>query len=115
MPATAVTPIAVPQNYDTAGAAAAWTAVDVANGNSVEIAVGESLILIVRNTSGSTTRNFTVTSVADPTYGRTGNITLALGAGLFRVFRLTSIGWATNGVIAFSGDNAELEVLILRM
>lgn len=112
MPATTITAINLPGQYSAVGAAMTFTALDAVNGNDV-VAV-DNMTFIVRN-SGASTRVFAITSQPDPTYGRTGHVSVSIAAGLFHVFNLGKNGWADSaGKINFLGAHADLLICILK-
>lgn len=91
-----------------------YTAADVGNGNSFPFTGNE--IIIVRNIDGATSRNVTLTSVANA-FGRTGNIVHSLSLTSFAIFQATDLtGWLqTDGMFYLSGDNVNLEFAIVRL
>ena len=108
MPTTVIAATTKPGKYSTSGAAMTMAAADVANGN--HIATSKDIILVAHNTHASTTYNVTVTSSADPIYGRTGNAAAAVPAGDVQLFTLTAAGWTdSNDQYLVSADNAAIE------
>ena len=102
--------------WATAGVELTWTAADVANKN--ECPATSQMLLIAWN-SGASTRNVTVTSVPDTVTGRSGDITKALAAGKYWVWKLVTNGWAysDNGVLKyrFEADHADVKFAILKL
>ena len=98
-----------PGAYAGAGIAVTLAAADVANGNRF-VASGRDLLIAYQ--SGTTLRNITINSVADP-YGRTGDITgddLPADANSIRVYGpFPCLGWKQVGstYIHLEADNAE--------
>ena len=110
MPATTLTKTVAPDKWSQTGSAVTMAAGDVANGN--DFAQDRDVLLIAHNTDGATAYYVTITSQADPRYGRTGDVTQQdLAAGEVRVFRLTGEGWAdSNGKINVTVENAAIEL-----
>lgn len=113
MPRTAVTVIALPSAFALAPSSLTWTAVDAGNGNKFA-ATGREIIL-VRNTSVSAARLFTVVSVA--LNGRTGDATQSIPATAYRAFQMfPTEGWQqSDGFIYIDGASADLEVCIIKV
>ena len=109
MPTTALTGTTAPTRYSQTGVAMTMAAADVANGN--HIATRANILLLAHNTSTSATNSVTITSVADPVLGRTGNVTAqALAIGEVRSFLLTANGWSnTSDQYVCSASNAAIE------
>lgn len=102
-----------PGFYSTTGTALTMTAGNVGGD---EFAAKSDLILVAHNTGGST-YTITITSVADPVTGRTGNVSAQnIAAGEIRIFRLTNIGWrAADGNIDITVSNAAVRVGIINL
>ena len=109
MAETALTRTTAPGKFSQTGVVLTMTAADVANGNSIAGAVD---LLIVCHNTGASQRTVTITSVADPRTGRTGNVAAqALAAGEYRIFRLGNLGWANSSrLIIISANNAEVKI-----
>src|ERR1700730_166120 len=131
MPPTVITTEAVVGPYTATPVAAnfldiAFTAADVANGNSFVVDANGD-ILIVWNTD-TASHNFTLTSQTDSPYLRVGDITTyAVGAGVVSMYNLqpnvdgapsiaTSLvpGWTDFfNTVYFSADNALVKFAII--
>jgi hypothetical protein len=112
MARTALTPIAAPGGYAAALTAITWTAADVANGNAFTLTGGE--MILVNNTDAAS-HNVTLTSVNDP-YGRSGTVTEAVAAGVYKMFGPAKIlGWQqSDGKFYLSADHAGVKFAIIR-
>lgn len=112
MAATTLTAQTIPGAYSTTGLVVTQHDADAADGNDV---AGDDLFLLVRN-SGATSHTFTITSVADPITGRTGDVDVTIAAGELRMFRLQKSGWAnaSTGKVEFGGSNAELKISVVK-
>lgn len=99
-----------PGAYAGAGIAVTTAAADVANKNRF-VSTGKELVVAFQG--GTTLRNITINSVADP-YGRTGDITgddLPADAGSIRIYGpFPCLGWRQVGsqYIHLEADNAEV-------
>lgn len=115
MAATTLTPIAAPGLFSQTGTAITMTAADVSNGNDF-VASGTQLI-IAQNTDGASARTVTITSVADPVTGRTGNVAAqSLAVSEIRIFMVQPRGWAdSNGKINLSASNAAIKFGIINL
>lgn len=112
MPTTAITVQSAPSSWATSATAITWTAADAANGNHIVYPTsGMKLILLARNVHAANTYTVAVTSVADPTYGRTGDVAATnIAAGAQKIIQLTAAGWKNSSdQIAFAGNNASVE------
>lgn len=109
MATVAITKTTIPDFYSQTGAALTMAAGDASNFNHI-VADGEGL-LVAQNT-GAGSRTITITSVADPGNGRTGNVAAqALAAGEIRVFHLRPRGWAnSSGQIVVTVSHAEVKL-----
>lgn len=101
--------------YPTALTALTFTAADAVNFEQTAF-TGRELI-VVRNSHGSTAYDFTLTSVASATTGRTGDIVVELAAGAIHVVGPLGIdGWRqTNGMLYFAGENAAILFAVVRI
>jgi hypothetical protein len=108
MTATTLTKTVAPGKWSTSGVVATMEVADTANDN--DFAQDRDILLIVHNTGGSA-YTVTITSEADPKYGRTGDVSAqSLAAGEIRLFRLTGQGWAdSNGKINVSASNVAVK------
>lgn len=105
--------ISVTSAYSTTGTTLAPQAADASNGNYV---AGTTDVFILAINSGGATHDVTITSVADPTYGRTGDATKNMGAGTYQVFRLTPSGWKdTNDRYNFSADHSDVKFGVIKL
>ena len=118
MARTALTPLTPKGPYpgvvNAGDLAAAFTAADVANGNSFPSTGRE--IIIAQNTDGAAAHTVTITSIADER-GRTGDITTySIPANGFAAFAVTSTaGWKqSDGNIYLAASDAQVKFLILR-
>lgn len=111
--ATTLTKTVAPGKWSQSGIAVTMAAGDVGSGN--DFPQDRDLLLVAHNTSGATPYYVTITSQADPTYGRTGDVNQQdLAAGEIRVFRLTGPGWADgNGNINVQVENAAIELGVI--
>lgn len=114
MARTALVKTTAPGFWSTIGAALTKAAGDVANGNYFEIS-GECLLIAWNNSASPYT--ITITSVADPTYGRSGNVTAqSLAADEIRIFRLVPNGWAQpNGQVYVDVSNAAITMGVIQL
>lgn len=98
-----------------------WTAADPVNGNYFTWDAPKGDILFAWNTDYSVSHNFTLTSVEDSPFLRTGDITnYAIPAGTVMAFLLnTASGWGTplGSVfnINFSADSALVQFAIIQL
>ncbi len=108
MAATTLTKTVAPGQWSLTGTALTMEVADVANGN--DFAQDRDVLVIAHNTGGSA-YTVTITSTADPKYGRTGDVNAqSLAAGEIRIFRLTGSGWAdSNGKINLGASNAAVK------
>lgn len=104
---TKTTPLGSYGTYAANAADLTMAAATVADKNQF-VASGKDLV-IAHNT-GAGAHNITITSVVDP-YGRTGDITYALGAGEYAIFGPFDLpGWMqTDGKIYLEADHAEIK------
>lgn len=102
--------------YATANAAdLPMTAADASNKN--QFAVGGNDLVIAHNT-GASAYTVTVTSVADPQYGRTGDIAAySIGAGEYAVFGpFNMAGWLqTDGYVYLEASNASVKFGVVQL
>lgn len=103
-----------PGFYSQTGQVVTITANDVGGNNS--IVVTSDCLVIAHNTDVGA-QTVTITSTADPTFGRVGNVAAqSLAADEIRVFRLTRIGWAnSNGLIIVSGSDANINFGVIAL
>lgn len=108
MAETALTKTTAPGKFSQTGTILTMAAADVGNGN--KLAGGGDILILAHNT-GASTRTVTITSVADPVTGRTGSVTAQnILAGEYRIFRLSSFGWANSaGEIIIAANHAEVK------
>ena len=101
----------------TATVSLTFTAADAVNKNALTMTGDRNDYLIVYN-SGAGSRNTTVTSVADPNTGRTGDQTYTIGAGLFLILGPFPLdGWrqSSDGKLYFEGEHAEVKFAHVRI
>jgi hypothetical protein len=111
MAVTTLTAVDAPGSY-TAAETLAFVAPDAVDGAEVRLAGGE--LILARNTTAGAL-NATLTSVADPATGRTGNLVKSVPANGFAVFGpMRQQGWRQpNGTIKMSGA-AGIEFAVIR-
>lgn len=107
-----LTKTTVPGPNPTAGAAVTMTAADTTN--KEQFAVSDGDVILVQNTGGST-YTYTVKSVADPIYGRTGDVNaVSIAAGAIHAVRVGVEGWRqTDGYVYLEANNAAVKWGIL--
>lgn len=91
------------------------TAADVANKNQF-VATGNELV--VAHNTGASAYTVTINSVADPNFGRTGDIaTYSLAAGEYAVFGPFNVaGWQqSDGYIYLEASNASVKFGVLQL
>jgi hypothetical protein len=114
MARTALTPIVkpLPNAQPATTTTMTYTAVDVANGNSVPATGSETLY--IKNTGGST---FTVTvhSVVDP-WGRAGDDVFSIAAGVEVVTRKYPVqGWQqADGTLWIDAANVAVQIAVVK-
>lgn len=115
MATTNLTKTTAPSHWSQTGTALTMAAADTGNNNHI-LAAGDC-ILVAHNTHGSNAYTVTITSVADPMTGRTGNVSAqSLAAGEIRIFRLTNNGWAnSSGQIVVSANNAAIKFGVIQL
>jgi len=98
---------AAPGKYSVTGAVVTMTAANTVDKNQF-LPSGDDL-LIIQN-SGASPYTVTITSVADPRTGRTGDVTaLSIPAGQIRVFRMGALGWKQgDGYVYLEANNASV-------
>ncbi len=114
MTRTLLTPVSLPGGYALVPATLPFVSGDVANGNAFAHTGQE--ILIAQNTDVAA-KTITVTSKADPTYGRTGHISAySIPAGEFRVFQKFPIkGWRqTDNRIYVDVSHANVKLAVIK-
>lgn len=115
MAAQAIARTTRPGSWSQTGVAVTMTAGQVGSGdNTVALAAAENVLVLAHNTGGSSA-TITITSVADPVFGRTGNVAAqTLAAGEIRLFNLVAQGWAANDVvtIAVSATTVKLGAIL---
>jgi hypothetical protein len=116
MPRTTITPHTVPTGKDayTAGTVTE-TAADTANLNQTPLTGKE--MLVVRNSAG-VSGTVTITSVADPTHGRTGDVAaVSVPAGAVRRFGPFPLeGWRqTDNMLYFQGSAATMLFTVYKL
>lgn len=99
--------------YPTAPVTLTATAADATNFE--ETAHTGREVIIFRN-SGASSRNITITSVAD-NRNRSGDVTFALAAGAIKAIGPLGIeGWRqSNGMLYFQANHAEVLISVLRV
>lgn len=114
MPATSIATQAIAGQYSTTGSALTFTAADVGNGNASTL-TGTAIILA--NNTGTTAYTVTITSYADPIYGRTGDVSAqSLASTEIRQFHIPTVGWTdTNSKVYFSASNAAVTFAVIQM
>lgn len=115
MARTTLTKTTAPGGYAAAAVAVTMTAADVANKNQFRVAGSD--LLIVHNT-GASQRTFTITSSADPIFGRTKDITAeTIDAGVIKVFGpIHPTGWIqSDGYVYLEANNAEVKFGVVAM
>lgn len=102
-----LTKTTAPTKFSMTGAVVTMTAANVTDKNQF-LPSGDDL-LIIQN-SGAAPYTVTITSVADPRTGRTGDVTaLSIPAGQMRVFRMGAIGWRQgDGYVYLEATNASV-------
>lgn len=102
---TTLTKTVAPGKWSTTGTAVTMAAADVGGGNDFP---QDRDVLVIAWNSGASPYTVSITSQADPDYGRTGDVNAqSLAADEIRIFRLTGPGWAdSNGNINLSASNA---------
>ena len=102
--------------WNTAGLELTLTAADAVNLN--ETPAVTKAVLVAYNSGGST-RTVTVTSVADSTTGRTGDVSKSLTTGKYWFWVLVKNGWAYDDSgtykFRFSADHADVKFAIIKM
>lgn len=103
-----------PSQWSQTGTALTMAAADTGNNNHI-VAAGDCFL--VAYNSGGQAYTVTITSVADPITGRTGNVSAqSLAAGEIRIFRLTNNGWAnSSGQIVVSANNAAVKFGVIQL
>ena len=114
MSATALTPTTYTRN---SGAVLTWENADQANGNNFTNSGKE--VIFVLNLHASA-RTVTLTSVADPTYGRTEDIAVAVAQyEVARIGPLDGEGWnAADGTVAIgwsAGTDTSTKIRVARL
>lgn len=110
-----LTPNAVTGKFPTVGVTITETAADASLLNQCK-ATGRE-ILIARNTHATDAKTVTVTSVAHPVTGRSGDITASLAAGVSITFGpLAPEGWRqADGYLYFQGETADIVFQVLQV
>lgn len=105
---TALVLTPAPGFFSQTGVAVTIGAGDTGNNNS--IAVTSDSLLIAHNTNVAA-QSLTITSVADPKFGRTGDVNVPiLAADEIRIFRLTKIGWANaSGLVIVTPSSTDIK------
>jgi hypothetical protein len=104
--------------YGTYSANAADLAMTAANTSDKNEVVATNNDLIIAHNTGASARTITITSIADPSYGRLGNITsYSLGAGEYAAFGpFKNAGWKqADGKLYFEADHAEVKFGIVAL
>lgn len=114
MAATTLTITNAPGLFSQTGVAITMAAADVSNGNDF---VANGTQAIVAHNSGASTYTVTITSVADPVTGRTGNVAAQnVAAGEIRLFLVQPRGWADgNGKINLSASNVAVKFGVINL
>ena len=113
MPRTTLTPVAVPVTHPGDSVAHTFTAADVANKNEFLLTGRE--ILLIKSADGGE-QDVVITSTAD-TFGRTGDLTLAIAAGTEEAIAfLDRTGWVqSDGMLYLECAVATLSFSVLRL
>jgi len=104
--------------YGTYGANAADLAMTAANTSDKNEVVATNNDLIIAHNTGASAYTITINSVADPSYGRTGDITaFSLGAGEYAAFGpFKNAGWKqADGKLYFEANNAAVKFGIVAL
>lgn len=90
----------------------AWTAADASNLNQT-LFVGTRMRVQARN-SGAGARTITITSLADPTYARSGDVSaFSIGAGEYVAFDVDRGGFQqSDGYLYWQAEHAEVLVSV---
>ncbi len=102
----------LPAHFDVAGSDITLTAGDLGGDDWV---AGDNDLLLVKNDDVAA-RTITVTSVADPTFSRTKDITArSVPAGAIAMFRFKRTGWAAAGTgkISLTVSNVLLKLAVI--
>lgn len=80
-----------------------------------QYAISDGDVILVWNTSADTAYTYTITSVADPTYGRTGDITAnSIAFGTIEALRVGLEGWRqTDGKVYLEANNTAVKFAVL--
>lgn len=116
MPRTALTKNTGLLRNPVAGTLLVWTAADTTNFNSFAMTGND--LLLAWNTHASTGYTVTVTSAADPNFGRTANITTeAIAAGTIRSYSVPQLaGWQQpDGALYFQANNASVVFAVIAL
>lgn len=113
MPETALPIVTITGLNAAASNLLTWTAADVVNGNAYGC-TGRELVL-VRNVSGVTAADVTVTSVADR-LGRSGNFVEEVAPGQTRVLMRGIDGWRQpDRTVLLSGETVDIQFVVIRL
>lgn len=115
MDRTVLTISTAPGAYAQAGVALTMAAADVANKNQW-VATGKDLV--VAHNTGASAYTVTITSVPDPQYGRTGDVTNdSIPAGEYRVYGpFPKVGWVqTDTYIRIEASNASVKLGVVKL
>jgi hypothetical protein len=96
--------------YPTAASVLTETAEDTTNHTA--IAVTDKTVIVIHNTHASSPFTYTITSVADASHGRTGDITTAaIAAGVIRIIGPLGLdGWRqTDGNLYVSASDVTVK------
>lgn len=109
-----ITPVSVSGKWPTAFITLTATAADATNFEKMPF-TGREILVAVNTNSGSTARSVTVTSVASPITGRTGDITVSIPAGAYRMIGPLAVeGFRqSDGYLYFQATHAEVKYLAI--
>lgn len=113
MARTALTPVNAPGVFASTKAVAAFTAADVANGNSVAC-TGRELIL-AKNANATVAKTITIASSVDP-YNRTGDKVISIGAAgeVVIINQHDFTGWIqSDGKLYLNGESTDVSLCVI--
>jgi len=115
---TDLTVTTAPGGFPTSGTLLTMSGADTASLNSASLSGNGKEILVAHNTDGAVTYAVTITSIADPETGRTGDINSeTLTFGQIKMYGpLTLRGWRqTSGKLHFEANNIAIQFGIIRL
>ena len=104
--------------YGSYSANAADLPMTAANASDLNQVVATNNDLIIAHNTGAGANTVTITSIADPSYGRVGHITTySLGAGEYAAFGpFKNAGWKqADGMLYFEASHAEVKFGIVAL